>query len=156
MKKLMLLSLLVLGILGGCASENKKAESSSSSAFSESSASTQQVEKIDFTTYNTGIDFEEFVRDPEGSQDKKTILAAKVIQVMEADDLVQYLGTIQTSPDKSFTVALVISKEKITNKVIEGDEIRVWVRGLGVYEYTNTLGVEKTIPRFLIDGYDIV
>lgn len=156
MKKIGFLLLIFFSILAGCSNNGSDKKEKTAVSESNDTTVTSSQETIDFTTYNTGIDFDEFIRNPEKMQDKKTIFVAKVIQVMESDKLNQYLATVTPSETETVTVALVINKEKLSDTIIDGDEIRVWVRGLGVYEYTNTLGTDKTAPRFLIDGYDII
>lgn len=145
----------------GCGSEEKetvtnKSSDKSRTAESSSISSSSSEELIDFTTYSTNLSIKDFSKNPETMQDQKTIFVAKVFQVMDAENLVQYMATVTPSANETVTVALVINKDKLSEKIIENDEIRVWVRGLNVYDYTTTTGVKNTVPRFLIDGYDIV
>ncbi|MFM2490521.1 hypothetical protein ABW365_24230 [Enterococcus avium] len=70
------------------------------------------------------------MRDPEQYKGVKQSFVAKIFQVNsdEDEDITQYLATVTPSPDENVTITLLIKNKELTTKILNDDELRVWVR----------------------------
>lgn len=115
-----------------------------------------EKEPLDFESYSTNINFDEFVRNPNENIGKKKISVTKIIQVVSSDDDLILLGTVRPAPNVTRTVMFMIPKENITENILEQDEIRVWMRLAKETSYTATTGAEKHVPLFIVDFYELI
>ncbi|MEO1768256.1 hypothetical protein [Candidatus Enterococcus ferrettii] len=134
-------------------SNSKKNESSSSSEnVSESTF------EFDSTLYVDNTSLKDLMRDPEIYKGAKQSFVAKVFQVSTDEDegITQYLATVTPSPDESVTIALLIKNKELETKILEDDELRVWVRYIKPLEYETVSGSTNEVPAFYLDHYNII
>lgn len=143
-------------LLGGCSSNEVKDDLTEVTADAEEVVESSEREEFDINSYYTNTNFLDFYRNPDELKGTKTHFVAKVFQVIDDDDLVQYMATVTPAPNDRRTIKLGKYKDELETRIIDGDEIRVWVRSLGEISYTTNNGGTNTVPAFYIDAYQII
>ncbi|MBO1097291.1 hypothetical protein FQS90_12250 [Enterococcus casseliflavus] len=157
MKKIMVFSLISTSfLLGGCGQNTEVDGLNEVNASAEEVVESSEREEFDINSYYTNTDFLDFYRNPDELKGTKTSFVAKVFQVIDDDDLVQYMATVTPAPNDRRTIKLGKYKDELETRIIDGDEIRVWVRSLGEISYTTNNGGTNTVPGFYIDAYQII
>lgn len=134
-------------------SSSKKKESDSSSE-----SSSEEKYEFDSTRYVDKTSLDDLMRAPEQYKGVKQSFVAKVFQVNsdEDEDITQYLATVTPSPDESVTITLLIKNKELTTKILNDDELRVWVRYIKPLEYETVSGATNEVPAFYLDHYNII
>ncbi|MGG5333844.1 hypothetical protein [Enterococcus sp. AZ163] len=116
----------------------------------------ERYENMNFDSYNTGIQIDDFERYPDDNIGNKSYFLAKVFQVLETDgENNHYLATVNLSETETKTVLLLVSKNETYKNIIKGDELRVFVHFVEIFNYETTSGSNNQVPAFYIDAYKI-
>ena len=134
--------------------EEEKESTQKSEEESESEAQKAKYEAInkDRSTYDTTITYEQLARVPADYAGKKIVQTGRVVQVIEGDETNHIRVAIDNNSDN---VMLIEYKPTIVSqRVLEGDMIKIYAMSAGTTSYKSTLGGTITIPSalaFIID-----
>lgn len=101
--------------------------------------------------YNTGLTWEDIARNESIGVLGK--FNGKIIQVMKASGEMQYRVAVNDDYNKIMLIA--IPNDILHTTLLEDDYIYYTGMSMGNITYTTVLGVEQTIPSFLVDNYTL-
>lgn len=101
----------------------------------------------------TKTNYESFARDESTYKGKTVAFSAKVIQVVDDDDMTIYRLAVDKDSNAMFLG--VISNDDLEVRILEDDIVTIEATSTGLYSYSSTLGGKITIPSCLITSYSI-
>lgn len=139
-------------------SKTKTSNSKKNKSFSSSKNVSESTFEFDSTLYVDNTSLNDLMRNPENYKGVKQSFVAKVFQVSSDEDegMTQCLATVTPSPDESVTIALLVKSKELETKILEDDELRVWVRYIKPLEYDTVSGSTNEVPAFYLDHYNII
>ncbi|MFC0232706.1 transcriptional regulator [Vagococcus entomophilus] len=161
MKKVVLLCVLGISLLGGCKKEEvsktnhtdstesvESNESYDSYSYSEQESSSSSSFKLskpsDKSSFRTDITYDNLARTPNQYEGEYFKLTGKVLQVLEADSETQM--RLAVDGDYDHVIYTRISKFSMESRILENDQITIYAQSLGLVSYSSTLGGKITIP----------